>query len=156
YADNNLVLTELGARGVPVHLRPPAWERTLDQHARFFPPHDLFAPKSRFSLVEWNAYAPPGTVRYVGSRYKLVEDRDDFAVLGILAAQDIVWNVDGLPRVWIGNTPTTFVLHNGTGRPQSIRLSADTRAGPARADPGRTLVYRLGEQTGKVSLPGEN
>ncbi|MCI0702113.1 MAG: hypothetical protein L0241_13600 [Planctomycetia bacterium] len=159
YADSHLVLAELVAQNIPVHLREPAWDRSLKNYTRVTkcPPPDLLAPKARFALLERNAYSPPGSERWVGSRLKLVEDRDTVTVLGISGTQEMIWDTNGRPGVWIGNTPTTFLIHNGTGQMQFIRLLADTSAGPAHPDrTRRTLVYRLGDQSGKLWVPNEN
>jgi hypothetical protein len=153
YGDNHVVLSELLARGTTIRLRPPAWDRSLRNWARVAgcPEPDLVAPKSRFTLMEKNAYAPPGSERWVGSRLKLVEDRDAVTVLGVADTQEMSWDTQWRPGVWIGNTPTTFLIHNGTGTPQSIRLCGITSPGPARPDRDRTLVWRLGGQGGKLT-----
>ncbi len=159
FADNHVVLSELTAHGVPIRFRSPGWERSLMNWARVggCPEPDLLLPKSRFSLVERNTYAPPGTERYVGRRLKLIEDRDAVTVMGVADAQEMIWDLEWRPGVWVGNTPTTFLIHNGTGRPQSVKLLGDTSAGPSHPDRDRrTLRYRLDDQTGKLSLPKEN
>jgi hypothetical protein len=77
--------------------------------------------------------------------------------MGVEGSQEMIWDAEWRPGVWIGNTPATFLIHNGTGREQSVRLLGDTSAGPAHPDrTRRTLVYRLGEQTGKLAVPNEN
>jgi hypothetical protein len=159
FGDNHVVLSELAARGVPVRFRPPSWERSLKNWAGVVgcPEPDLLLPKARFSLVERNAYAPPGTERWVGARLKLIEDRAAVTVLGVAGAQEMTWDPEWRPGVWVGNAPTTFLIHNGTGRPQAVRLCGLTSAGPAHPDRDRrTLAYRLGDQTGRLSLPAEN
>ena len=159
YADNHTALAELVARGVQVRLRSPGWDRSLRNWARAVecPEPDLLAPKCRFSLVERNAYAPPGTERYVGTRLKLIEDRDAVSVLSVLGVQDMTWDQERRPGVWIGNTPTTFLIHNGTGQERSVRLLGQTSAGSAHPDrERRTLRYHLNGQTGQLSLPKEN
>lgn len=159
YADNHFALAELVAQGVEVRIRPPAWDRALMNWANVVgcPAPDLLAPKARFALVEKGAWAPPGTERYVGRRLKLVEDRDAVTVLGVAGTQEMTWDGEWRPGVWIGNTPTTFLIHNGTGARQAVKLLAQTSAGPAHPDRDRrTLRYRLGGQTGTLSLPKEN
>lgn len=159
YADNHVVLSELAAWGVNVRFRSPGWERSLGNWAKAAkcPPPDLLVPKSRFALVERNAYAPPGTERFVGRRLKLIEDRDAVTVMGVEGSQDMAWDAEWRPGVWIGNEPATFLIHNGTGREQAVRLLGTTSAGPAHPDRAkRTLLYRLGEQAGSVAAPGEN
>jgi hypothetical protein len=156
YADNHMILAEVAARGVPIRFRAPGWERSLGNWARVAgcPAPDLLLPKARFSVVERNAYAPPGTERYVGPRLKLVEDREAVSVLGVEGTQEMLWDGEWRPGVLIGNTPTTFLIHNGTGRAQSVRLLGDTSAGPAQPDRDRrTLCYKLNDQLGKQSLP---
>ncbi len=158
-ADNHMAIAELGVRGVPLQFRPPAWERSLKNWARLVkcPEPDLYLPKARFTLLEKNAYAPPETVRWVGSRLKLIEDRDAVTVLGVAGTQEMIWDAEWRPGVWIGNTPTTLLIHNGTGRPQCVRLIATTSAGPAHPNRDvRTLGYRLNNHTGTLSLPNEN
>lgn len=159
FADNHLVYTELAAQGVEVRLRAPAWDRSLRNWARVVgcPEPNLLTPKARYSLVERNAYAPPGTERWVGTRLKLIEDRDAVTIMAIADTQEMVWDTTWRPGVWIGNTPTTFLIHNGTGQTQFVALRGDTSAGPSHPDRNcRTLVYRLNGQTGELSLPTEN
>ncbi|MBM3983467.1 MAG: hypothetical protein FJ304_25000 [Planctomycetes bacterium] len=159
YADNHVALAELVAQGVEVRLRPPAWDRSVRNWARRAgcPDPDLFAPKARYSLVERNAWAPPGTERFVGQRLKLVEDRDALAVLAVTGTQEMTWDREWRPGVWVGNTPTTFYIHNGTGTARAVVLKADTSAGPAHPDRDRrTLRYALGAQTGTLALPKES
>lgn len=159
YSDNHVALAELVAQGVEVRIRPPAWDRALMNWAAVAgcPAPDLLAPKARFALVERNAYAPPGSERHVGRRLKLIEDRDAVTVLGVAGTQEMTWDGEWRPGVWIGNAPATFLIHNGTGARQAVRLLAQTSAGPAHPDrERRTLRYRLNDQTGALALPKEN
>jgi hypothetical protein len=159
FADNHFVLAELVAQGVQVRLRSPAWDRSIRNWARVVgcPEPDLLAPKARFTLVERNAWAPPGTERFVGRRLKLIEDRDAVTVLGVFDSQEMTWDAEGRPGVWIGNDPTTFLVHNGTGQARGAKLLASTSAGPAHPNREvRTLRWRLGDQTGTLALPKEN
>ncbi|MDY3551789.1 hypothetical protein R5W24_000868 [Gemmata sp. JC717] len=159
YGDNHVVLAEMVAQGVPVRLRSPGWERSLKNWAAVVgcPAPDLLVPKSRFALVERNAYAPPGTERWVGKRLKLIEDRDAVTVMGVADAQEMLWDLEWRPGVWIGNTPTTFLIHNGTGEERAVVLHGTTSAGPSHPDRDRrTLRYKLGTQTGDLSVPTEN
>lgn len=159
FADNHVVLSELVAQGVEVRLRPPGWDRSIRNWARVVgcPEPDLLAPKARYSLVEKHTYAPPGTERFVGSRLKLIEDHNSVTVLGAADTQEMVWDREWRPGVWIGNEPTTFYLHNGTGAAQSVVLHATTSAGHSHPDRSRrTLRSKLGGQTGTYSLPNEN
>jgi hypothetical protein len=159
FADNHFVLAELVAHGVEVRLRSPAWDRSIRNWARVVgcSGPDLLAPKARFALVERNAWAPPGTERFVGRRLKLIEDRDAVTILAIADTQEMTWDREGRPGVWIGNAPITFFIYNGTGRVQSVNLHGETSAGPAHPNRDRrTLRWRLGDQTGTLSLPKEN
>jgi|GEM_PF-3286934 len=159
FADNHLAYAELVAQGVEVRLRAPAWDRSLRNWAKVMacPEPDLLAPKARFSLIERNAYAPPGTERWMGTRLKLIEDHDAVTIMAIADTQEMIWDTTWRPGVWIGNTPTTFLIHNGTGQTQFMALRGDTSAGPSHPDRNcRTLVYRLNGQRGELSLPTEN
>jgi hypothetical protein len=158
WPDNCYVVTDLAPYGIDVHLRSPAWERSLKNWARNrCPTPDLLAPKSRFTILERDTYAPPETVRYTGRRYKLCEDSGSITLVSIIDAQLMGADAKWRPMCWIGNAPTTFLIHNGTGRPQPVLLCGQTSAGPAHPDrEHRTLTYLLGEQTGTVAVPGEN
>lgn len=159
YVDNHVALSELVARGVEVRLRAPTWERSVKNWARPFacPAPDLMLPKARYSLVDKHAWTPPGTERFVGTRLKLVEDRDAVTVLAIEDVQDLTWDMDWRPGFWVGNTPTALVLHNGTGSARSVVLHANTAVGPAHPDRDRrTLRYALGAQVGTRPVPGAN
>ncbi|QJW95074.1 hypothetical protein [Frigoriglobus tundricola] len=153
-ADNHMVWAELAARGVPVRFRSPGWDVSVGAYAGPKPAYDLFAPKARFSLLERRAWAQPGAERWAGARLKLVDDVGGLAVVGITRAQATNWDGEWRPGVWIGNAPTTFLIHNGTGQPQAVRFRADTVAGPGHPDPDRpTLRYRLGDRSGTLALP---
>ena len=158
YADNHPVLSELIFHGVSVQFRSTTWERMLKNKAAHTncPVPNLDLPKARYTLRPRNAYAPPGTERYLGSRLKLCEDRDVVVDLGVHDFQDLLWDQSWRPGVWIGNTPTTFLFHNGTGRPQDVLFLADTLAGPANPKPARTLITQLGDRVTRLELPGEN
>lgn len=159
YADNHAALSELAAQGTDVKIRSPAWDRSLKNWARVAnsSESDLFAEKSRYSLIERNAYAPPGTERFIGGRLKLIEDREAVTILGILNTQEMTWDKNWKPGIWIGNDPITFLIHNGTGRAQAVRFRANTRQLANATRPEHwTLHYQLETQAGALVLPGEN
>jgi len=155
YPDNHFVLAELCAQGAQIQFRSPTWERSIYAYTTHCP--DLLTSKSRYTLVERNAYAPTGSVRYVGHRLKLCEDFQEISVMGFGSIQELVWHPDRRPGFWIGNAPSNLQIHNGTRRPATIQLQADTQPGPAHPKTDqRTLRYRLGDQTGRVVLGPKN
>src|SRR5262249_45021015 len=73
--DSCLVVQEFSCKGYDVRLGWPAYERTLNNYAALCRcPRPTYPPdKARYSIVEANAYAPPGTVVYQGRRFKVIE-----------------------------------------------------------------------------------
>lgn len=157
YADNHFVWAELATREVPVRFRSPGWNVSVGAYAGPSPNYDLFAPKASFALLERGAWSAPGTERWVGKRLKLVQDQKAIAVVGVYAGQANSWDGEWRPGVWIGNAPTTLLIHNGADHVCAVRLTADTAAGPAHPDPNRrTLRYRLRDRASTLSLPKTN
>lgn len=145
WADNHLAWAELAAHGVPVRFRSPGWNVSVGAYR---PDAERDGPKARFALLERGAWSAPGTVRWTGKRLKLVEDRHALAAIGIEWPVAVLWDPDWRPAVWLGPEPTAFRLHNGTGTAREVWLVADTAPGPARADEGRTLMFRTGDARG--------
>jgi hypothetical protein len=156
FPDSLTVLSELACRNTPVLLRSPAWERTLKNWAIGVgcPLPTGLPPKGRFSLVEKEAYAPPGTVRYCGRRLKLCEDGKAIAFVGVHDAQVMVWDEQHRLGFYVGNRPTVVDIHNGTGKAADIHFLAEGRCGSAPGpDPSRrTLHFRLEDQEGSAVL----
>jgi hypothetical protein len=150
--DGCVVLTELGCHGTRLQLHEPAWGRTVAAWfgcatgvMRGAPP----SPKGHFSIVERDAYAPPGTERYRGSRLKLCEDGDAVTFREVKASQgllSLVWDEQRRPGFWQGHAPSSIEICNGTGRAAAVRFRAEGRpVGFANPDVrSRTVHYRFG------------
>jgi hypothetical protein len=149
--DNHLVLAELAARGVRVRLRTPTWERSLINWAKAAgaPRPDDPTPKSRYSLVESGAYAPPGSVRFRGKRLMLCEDAGRVNFRGLQQWQALAWDERRRPGFWLRRSPVVVEIHNGTARPAIVAFVAEARQ-PGEA--ARPLAYRFADQAGEVAI----
>jgi hypothetical protein len=151
YPDNHLAMTELLGRGTRVQFQGLAWTRTLGVYLTRLEPHNLTAPKARFSLVEREQWAPPGSERWVGSRWKLIEDSRTVSVLSVGRPMEFIRFEPSQPGVWLGAAPAEVLIHNGTGRPAAARLHALLIQHPSRAGQPDVLHSRLdGEITSLV------
>jgi hypothetical protein len=155
-ADSLLVVAELLARGARVQLRQPAWERSLrtwalSAHAS---PPDLLAPKARYSLVERNAETT-GEERWSGTRLKLVEDREGVAVVGIADNGYMLWDSSWRPGVRISREPVTFLINNGTPRPQSVRFLGHVASWPGTPLEAPAVLAYGSQQLSGVALIGQ-
>jgi len=144
WADCHFAWAELAAHGVPVRFRSPGRNVSVGAYA---PPHrraEPTDPKARLALVERGAWAA-GTVRWTGKRLKLVENRDEFALVGGSWPLVATWDAQWRPGAWLGTEPVAFRIHNGNGTERAVRFVAD-----APPEPARTLVYRTDRAGGSV------
>jgi hypothetical protein len=148
------VITELGCHGTRVVLRSPAWERTLANWAAYggySRPADL--AKTPFSIVERDAFAPTGTVRYCGKLLKLCADASAVTFFGYHNAEAMAWVGQRTPGLWLGNRPVIVDIYNGTGNTAFLHFLAESHCGPGSPEIStRTLVYSLGYQEGSRVL----
>jgi hypothetical protein len=160
YPDNHFVLSELLAQGTHVQLQGLAWQRTLAYHFVQLTPHNLTAPKARFSLVESATWVPQNSERWVGPRWKLIEDRPAITMLS--AGQQIarVYSNPDQDGVWLTTAANDFVIHNGTDRDVPIHLHGMLVVPGPRLGKRDTLRFKHGADTGSVAItadkmPGE-
>lgn len=144
WADNHFAWAELAAHGVPVRFRAPGWNVSVGAYPPAARRREPEGPKARFALVERGAWAP-GTVHWTGKRLKLVENRDQIAVVGTSWPLVTTWDAEWRPGALLGTEPVAFRIHNGTGTERTVRFVADTSSERARA-----LAYRAGGATGTV------
>jgi hypothetical protein len=153
WADNHFVWAELAVPGVQVRFRSPAWEVSVGAYAGPNPQYDLFAPKSRFTLVERGAWSSPGTERWAGLRLKLLEDQAATSIVGVTRSSGVGWDENWCPSFWIGSSTATILVNNGTGQPQTVSLRGDTQIGPVKPNQDQcVLSYCLGTSTGRLFL----
>lgn len=148
YPDNHFAMTELIPYGTRVQLQGLAWERTLGTYGPHYAPHDLMAPKARYSLVDKWQWAPPHSERWVGSRWKLIEDVQTVTVLSIDRPADVIPAKIPHWGTWLDSTPTTLRLHNGTGSSAEMQLRALFVIPHEQNDRPTTLHYRLDAESG--------
>jgi hypothetical protein len=149
--DNHLVLAELAAHGTRVRLRTPTWERSLINWAAAAGASRPSYPsaRSRYSLVESGAYAPPGSVRFRGKRLMLCEDADRITFRGFHEWEVIAWDEARRPGFWLRRSPVAVEIYNGTGRPASVAFLAEVRR---PLEEPRTLGYQFVDQAGEVAI----
>lgn len=160
HQDNHFAVTELLGRGTRVQLQGLAWQRSLGVYLLPRPPHNLMAPKARFSLVDREQWVLPDSVRWVGSRWKLIEDRSTINVLSIDRPVDYLRVKPDQMGVWLDASPCLFLIHNGTGREATIRLHAKLFQHPKRRGQRDLLHSRLDSDTTSIvvtesEMPGE-
>src|SRR5262249_33412614 len=122
YPDNNFALSELLAQGTRVQLQGLAWQRTLAGYFTQLAPHNRTAPKARFSLVDRATWAPQGSERWVGSRWKLIEDQPTVTMLSAGQQVTCIRRESEQRGVLLTTEPDELVIHNGTGRDVPIHL----------------------------------
>lgn len=144
YRNSSAIVTELACLGTQVLLRPPAWDRTLKNWAAApgcSLPSDWPA-KGRFSVVSRNDFAPEGTVRFKGSRFKLLEDNSSVTFTGMHNLTVKGADLKGRLRFGVGIQPVAIEIYNGTNQPAAIELYADVMFSGEKSLE-RTLKYRL-------------
>jgi len=154
YPDNHFAMSELIPHGTRVQLQGLAWQRTLGAYGSHYAPHDLMAPKARYSLIDNWQWAPPHSERWVGSRWKLIEDAQTVTMLSIDRPADVIPAKIPHWGTWLDSTPTTLLLHNGTRSLAEMQLRALFVLQHDSKDRTPTLHYRHDADSGSLAVTG--
>jgi hypothetical protein len=152
HVDNHFAMTELLARGTHVQLQGLAWRRTLGEYLPPQTPPGMISPKARFSLVDRDLWSSLDRQRWVGSRWKLIEDGPTISMLSLTEPLGYICGNPPQRGVWLGTAPSELLIHNGTGRIASIQLHALFISAPARCGKHDVFRFSIGADTGSLTM----